>query len=970
MKATSKLISVVLILAMCLSMFTVSAFASGTVVLAPMEEPSSSNASGAVFEGTYVSPDAETEVETDDSAVQAASASAPAAEDVIVNDAASLIAAANRGGKVQLGSDITMSESLVLANGTALNLKGKTLTFSNGASLLGAALIAKGSASVSNGLLVVEAREIPDANGNSTKSGFASVASAEGGLITLNGVGVFFNAPQTMNIFGSGVALAYGSYNRDVSAYANFEAFDMGINADGRYVLTDKAPDAAVESDEAVAANDSAVEAAAEAAPAEETASEENPAAEEAAAEEAAEAEAAEAEAAEEVPAEEPAAAEEAQVEAETSAEEAVVEVQDAQTAEEDETAAEEVNEPADAETPDGEAAEDNAEDAVPASDEQIAEEAPVDAQPVDETPVDIVEEEEKTYEEEVRVSEEEEASEEGLVTLTGTDPVSGAVVTVVGKNLPEGLTVVVKALSTDMLGGLEEGEHALLALDITLVDAEGNEYEPKDDPNVGAVTVSIQHSSLENLDEAETLALYHVVDGDVVETVASAQQQEDSSLAFATGSFSPFVVTAKTGAGTVYSGSTGEAHKKVISIKNTSGDIYVIGDGSKDLTFEISGGAAPESISIIDPDNVSSGNASVYKAGLLLYDTDYKFDGYDPSTDTTIPDPLKVIIKGSAIKNAPTGKWAVVFWFKDTTDTGSTRVYMVQYITIVPKVEIRAISPLDEDGNIFFEKCDYDPVEIFLTADLKSFAIKDKEGNMVAVWEEYKDKDKVKVNTTKYPNKTYYASEMFSVSDYITTDAVGHEFIAGKTLKLNRALLQKLDFGSDYTITVAQENKQEPYNAASATFKMTMVPGIAVADGLNDYIKGKNVWIKFIACAPIDYDDDGTLAIWIGGQKISHDYYSISNDHQTLWIYRNLLDQLRSNNSYTLTARLWRSENGKKVTYYPATAQFNILAAGSTSYKSPKTGDNSNIGLWAAVLVLSGGAVVALIPKKKRVSK
>ena len=118
------------------------------------------------------------------------------------------------------------------------------------------------------------------------------------------------------------------------------------------------------------------------------------------------------------------------------------------------------------------------------------------------------------------------------------------------------------------------------------------------------------------------------------------------------------------------------------------------------------------------------------------------------------------------------------------------------------------------------------------------------------------------------------------------------------------------------------------------------------------------------------DYDDDGTLAIWIGGQKISKDYYSISNDHQTLWIYRNLLDQLRSNNSYTLTAQLWRlsPKDGTKETYYPASTSFNILAAGSTSYKSPKTGDNSNVALWAAVAVLSGGAVVALIPKKKKV--
>ena len=570
------------------------------------------------------------------------------------------------------------------------------------------------------------------------------------------------------------------------------------------------------------------------------------------------------------------------------------------------------------------------------------------------------------------------------------TEPVTGAVVIVSGKNLPKDLTVVVKPLSTDSIGGLEENERALLALDISLVDADGNEYEPKDDPNVGAVSVQIKHASLGNLEEDESLKLYHVVD-DVAQTVGSASQSAEDTLDFATGSFSPFIITANTGDGTANTGSTGEVHKKVIKITNVTGDIYVKGQPEK-LIFKIEGGAIPESISVIDPDNVSSGNADVYRAGYMIYDektvsnldstgTFYDYVVTKDAAGTTvadpsaasIADPVYVTFSKKALENAPTGKWAFVFWFKDTTDAGSTRVYMVQYITIVPTLEIKAVSPLDEYGDIYFEKCDYEPVEIFLTADLKSFAIKDASGKVVASYDYNTDKKKVYVNTKKFPSKSYAASEMFTVSDFMQYDAVGHEFIAGKTLQLSKSLIEKLEFGN-YTIDVSQENiGKTPSNAFTKNgMKMTIVPGIAVADGLNDYIKGKNVWIKFVACAPIDYDEDGTLAIWIGGQKISHDYYSISNDHQTLWIYRNLLDQLRSNNSYTLTARLWRLNpvTGVKETFYPANAQFNILAAGSTSYKSPKTGDNSNVALWAAVLVLSGGAVVALIPKKKRASK
>ena len=45
------------------------------------------------------------------------------------------------------------------------------------------------------------------------------------------------------------------------------------------------------------------------------------------------------------------------------------------------------------------------------------------------------------------------------------------------------------------------------------------------------------------------------------------------------------------------------------------------------------------------------------------------------------------------------------------------------------------------------------------------------------------------------------------------------------------------------------------------------------------------------------------------------------------------------------------------------ATATFSVLGASA----SPKTGDTNNMAVWAAVLVLSGAAVVALIPKKKK---
>ena len=131
----------------------------------------------------------------------------------------------------------------------------------------------------------------------------------------------------------------------------------------------------------------------------------------------------------------------------------------------------------------------------------------------MNEDPVTIEKPEEVVLEEEVRVDEAaQQASEEEKTTLTATDDVTGAVVTVTGF-LPEGLTLVVKHIDTGVIGGLAEDEFALLAVDISLVDAEGNEYEPVNNPdaNFRAVSVMISHPSLAGIAEDETLVLYHV---------------------------------------------------------------------------------------------------------------------------------------------------------------------------------------------------------------------------------------------------------------------------------------------------------------------------------------------------------------------------------------------------------------------------------------------------------------------------
>ena len=898
MKKTSKLISVVLILALCLSIFTVSASAE---IIEPDADGTTTINGGMLNENGEVIVEEEGEKENAEAQTsQVPNAGAPETVKVGPND--DLADAVKKGTVIELTGSVKVNGSLTVPAGVTIDLAGNSLTINGN----GEAAISASGVTIKNGTLAVTGA-VTDIETNIT-TGFGKVVS--GGVVFRN---------VAMNLDGDtmlgNVSVVSGTFNKDVSANI----------AEG----SRKAEPAAAD-DQTVAAF-----------------------------------------VVEEIPADPPVNPDQDKKDENLD-----------QDKKDENLDQDKKDENLDQDKKDENLDQDKKDENLDQDKkDENSDNKEQDASFNNEDPVTVEKPEEKVLEEEVRVDPKaQEEAENAAKTLTATDEVSGALVTVRGINLPEDVTLVVKHLDNTSIGGLAEDERAILALDISLVLPDGTEYEPKDDPNVKAVSVTITHPALKELFDEETLVLYHIGE-EGAEKVNSADAAEGSdTMNFSANSFSPFVIVASTGLGRAKTGSDGEVHRKTITIKNVTGETYIKNNG--DLVFEIYGGAAPESVSIIDPDNVSGGNLAVYQQGYLILDdgTAPRLYDYDLGTNfdmTTgkIVDPTKpvvVTIYKEALVDAPNGKWAVVFWFKDTANSGdSTRVYMVQYVNIAPQLEIKGVGyNYDEDTKTFeAEKCDYDSIQVLLTADLESFTLSG-DGRLYASYDRNVSTKKMMVRIDG-KERTVNASEYFEVSDYYATDPLGHEYIAGKSLKIHDSLLKQLPYNVTYQLDVSQSNKKAPVNAASDTFWVHLTPGIAVADGLTDYIKGRNTWIKFVACAPIDYDDDGTLAIWIGGQKISHDYYSISNDHQTLWIYRNLLDQLKSNNSYTLTARLWEwrnTPNGKvKDTWYPATASFNILAAGSTSYRSPKTGDESNVALWAAVLLLSGGAVIALVPKKKK---
>lgn len=546
------------------------------------------------------------------------------------------------------------------------------------------------------------------------------------------------------------------------------------------------------------------------------------------------------------------------------------------------------------------------------------------------------------------------------VVSLTGVygEGADRIVVTVSARNLPEGLRVEVTPADNSILKAGED-EEVLFVVDITLYMKDENgedvEYEPVDDPNVKEVNVTIRHPALGNVEDGDAVTLYHIVKGEAVPVAEQENVAGQTTMEFTTDSFSYYGATANT-----TTGSDGDVHYRVVTI-GTEKEIYYYGN---DIDVYYTGNKAPEQVSLMPYELALKGEYDLYKMYLLDYSSE---EG--GTTDYTLDEVnQKITILGSeadVLDKISDGKYGVVFWYMD----GNTRVYMVQPLIITTTKGVEGVGdnfapdkyPDLSKGFFDVEMCDYDSVKVKLTDELASFEISGAGTDPDPIKYEAGDK-KVTIN-----GKTYHWSELFSVEEYTAVDPAGHEFIAGKYLTLNQSLIKLLGFHDDYDVTL-KVTQGEGESEATGEFYLSITPGIRVADGLDDYIKGKNLWVKFESCAPIDYDADGTLAIWIGGQKISHDYYSISNDHCTLWIYRNLLDQLKSNNRYTLKARLWAFDNNKvKQTWYPATASFNVLAAGSTSSKSPKTGDESNVALWASVLVLSGGAVIALIPKKRK---
>lgn len=176
---------------------------------------------------------------------------------------------------------------------------------------------------------------------------------------------------------------------------------------------------------------------------------------------------------------------------------------------------------------------------------------------------------------------------------------------------------------------------------------------------------------------------------------------------------------------------------------------------------------------------------------------------------------------------------------------------------------------------------------------------------------------------------------------DGASVDSRNYSVNSSNVLTLSSAYLATLAYG-EHTLSVSTTD-------GPVSIKFTTAPSVVAKNGSN-HTKGGSNDLAFVA-------SDAMNAVYVGQTALTSSQYTLSSDGKTITLKAAFLNTLKQDTTYTLTV------NG---TSGSAATTFRILSASSAA-ANPKTGDDSNLLAWAAVLLLSGGAVVALLPKLKK---
>ena len=211
------------------------------------------------------------------------------------------------------------------------------------------------------------------------------------------------------------------------------------------------------------------------------------------------------------------------------------------------------------------------------------------------------------------------------------------------------------------------------------------------------------------------------------------------------------------------------------------------------------------------------------------------------------------------------------------------------------------------------------------------------------------------KLNEASGPNRNDVGvrigtSQSMYANSYDTFDF----WSSGNTITLGQKLVNNLDAGTYY---VWVYNKNDPNeHTDSIPWYIVDVPTLEPIN-TDRHVVNSTKNLRFRASEPIT-----ASSVKVGGKSLyDANYYYVSNDGLTITLSPDFLNE-RQVGTYTISANT--VANGTKVS---CNFYIQSTASGYGSSTSPRTGDESQLGLWAAFLLLSGAAVVVLVPKIRK---
>ncbi len=172
-----------------------------------------------------------------------------------------------------------------------------------------------------------------------------------------------------------------------------------------------------------------------------------------------------------------------------------------------------------------------------------------------------------------------------------------------------------------------------------------------------------------------------------------------------------------------------------------------------------------------------------------------------------------------------------------------------------------------------------------------------------------------------------------------------------GNYITLGQKLVDNLDAGTYYIWVYNKNNPNEHTN--SIPWYIVDTPTLEPIN-TDKHVVNSTKNLRFRASEPVQPG-----SVKVGGKTLwDENYYYVSNDGLTITLSPDFLND-RQVGTYTISANT--VSDGTKVS-----CPFYILSTAGAS-ASPKTGDESQIGLWAALILLSGAAIVVLVPKIRK---